>query len=378
MEQRGRVLAIDTGSTSTKLGYFVDGKTVFIENLVHSAEELAKFKDVMDEDVMRRDAIAKFLRDRNIHSKDIDIVMARAGLFAPVKNGVYQVNRDMRDALMSCRDGRHACNLSAVIADDIAYHINVISERFSLDRPFGSAKAYVADPPMADEMLPECKVGGLPEFPRKAFYHALNSRATVKQYLRRHAHATNDVTVIVAHMGGGISISLHRNGEVIDTNNALGGDGPFTPQRAGTCPAFPLIEMCFSGKYSESEVKKKVLGKGGALAFFGTADMREIERRADEGDDSCRTYLNAFALNIAKYIASLATTVDGKVDAILLTGGIAYDKRITDAIAGRVSFIAPVEVFPGENELESLAEHGYDILAGKVRIRHYNKEAIEP
>jgi len=375
MEMKGRVLAIDTGSTSTKLGYFVDGSVVFMENLEHDVAELSNYKDVMEEDVMRRDAVASFLRNKDVHSKDIDIVMARAGLFAPVRTGVYSVNRDMRDVLMSCRDGRHACNLSAVIADDIAYHVNEICMRHSIPQPYGPCRAYVADPPMADEMLPECKVGGIPEFPRRAFFHALNSRAIVRKYLNEHGHEKNDVTVIVAHMGGGITVTLHRNGNVIDTNNGLGGDGPITPQRAGTCPAFPLIEMCFSGKYTEKQVKKKILGEGGAVAYFGTSDLREIERRAEEGDGECRVFMDAFSLNIAKYIASLAATVDGEVDAILLTGGTAYSKAVTDAISKRVGFIAPVEVHPGEHELESLAEHGYAILAKEVEIRHYNKDA---
>ena len=186
----------------------------------------------------------------------------------------------------------------------------------------------------------------------------------------------DDITAIVAHLGGGITVTLHRNGKVIDTNNGLGGDGPFTPERAGTCPAFPLIEMCFSGKYTEGEVKRKILGKGGAVAYFGTNDLAEIERRAIAGDKNCGTFLNAFCLNIAKYIASAAATVCGKVDVILLTGGIAYSTSITDAIRERVSFIAPVEIYAGEHELRSLAENGYNVLANKVAVHRYDKNAI--
>jgi butyrate kinase len=229
---------------------------------------------------------------------------------------------------------------------------------------------------MADEMLPECRIGGIPEFPRRAFFHALNSRATVKQYLRDHGHKSNDVTAIVAHMGGGITITLHRNGQVIDTNNGLGGDGPFTPERAGSCPAFALVEMCFSGKYTEAEVKKKLLGNGGAVAYFGTNDLGELLRRSHLGDKECEVFMNAFSLNIAKYIASLATTVNGKVDVILLTGGAAYSKEICQAIENRVKFIAPVEVYAGENELNSLAENGYTILNSHPVIHRYDKNAI--
>jgi butyrate kinase len=200
----------------------------------------------------------------------------------------------------------------------------------------------------------------------------------VKQYLRDHGHKENDVTAIVAHMGGGITVTLHRNGQVIDTNNGLGGDGPFTPERAGTCPAFPLIEMCFSGQYTESEVKKKILGKGGAVAYFGTNDLKLIEDRALAGDTDCKTFLDAYCLNIAKYIASEAATVEGKVDVILLTGGTANSGSLCEAIRRRVAFIAPVEVYAGEHELNSLAENGYNVLAGTVRIRRYDKSAIVP
>ena len=339
-------------------------------------EELSRYENVMDQDRMRRDAIIGFLRDKGIAITDIDIVMARGGLFAPVITGVYKVNRDMRDVLLTCRDGVHACNLSAVIADDIAEEVNEARSAAGTESPFGLCRAYIADPPMADEMLPECRLGGIPEFPHRAFFHALNSRATVKQYLRSHGKEENDITAIVAHLGGGITVTLHRNGKVIDTNNGLGGDGPFTPERAGTCPAFPLIEMCFSGKYTEGEVKRKILGKGGAVAYFGTNDLAEIERRAIAGDKNCGTFLNAFCLNIAKYIASAAATVCGKVDVILLTGGIAYSTSITDAIRERVSFIAPVEIYAGEHELRSLAENGYNVLANKVAVHRYDKNAI--
>ena len=256
--------------------------------------------------------------------------------------------------------------------------MNEVRHDKGLPAPFGLCHAYIADPPMADEMLPECRLGGIPEFPRRAFFHALNSRATVKQYLRDHGHKENDVTAIVAHMGGGITVTLHRNGQVIDTNNGLGGDGPFTPERAGTCPAFPLIEMCFSGQYTESEVKKKILGKGGAVAYFGTNDLKLIEDRALAGDTDCKTFLDAYCLNIAKYIASEAATVEGKVDVILLTGGTANSGSLCEAIRRRVAFIAPVEVYAGEHELNSLAENGYNVLAGTVRIRRYDKSAIVP
>ena len=370
---KGKVLAINTGSTSTKVGYFVDGEAVLVRNLELSAQEVLRFSSVLEQKDLRRGIVMDFLRDAGVGLGDIDIVMARGGLFAPVMTGVYAVNADMREVLLSGRDGIHACNLSAVIADDIAAEVTAFRRERGIGGP--ACMAYVADPPMADEMLPECRVGGLPEFPRRAFFHALNSRAIVRRYLREHGHAANDITAIVAHMGGGITVTLHRNGKVIDTNNGLGGDGPFTPERAGSCPAFPLIEMCFRSGMSEREVKRRVLGQGGAVAYFGTNDLRELESRAAR-DPEVDTWLNAFGLNVAKYIASLAATVDGRVDVILLTGGIARDGRVVSDIRRRTAFIAPTVVYPGENELQSLAENGYIILAGETKIHTYNKDRI--
>ena len=348
---KGTVLAINTGSTSTKVGYYVDGQPVCIRTLEHTAEETGRYPDVLDQDRMRRDAVTAFLNEKGIGLDRIDVVMARGGLFAPVVTGVYEVNGDMREVLLSGRDGIHACNLSAVIADDIAGMVNAYRAATGIEAP--RCRAFIADPPMADEMLPECR-----------------------KYLYDHGRVRNDVTAIVAHMGGGITVTLHRNGKVIDTNNGLGGDGPFTPERAGSCPAFPLIEMCFRSGMSEKEVKRRILGKGGAIAFFGTNDLRELERRAAAGDTEVDTWLKAFGLNVAKYIASLATTVDGHIDVILLTGGIAKDGRIVSDIRRRTAFIAPTEVYPGENELDSLAENGYLVLAGSVKIHQYDKNRL--
>lgn len=374
--QKGNILIINTGSTTTKLGYFSDGERVFDTKLEHTAEEVAKYPSVMDQSDMRRQAIKDFMSSRGIPLEDVDIVMARGGLFTPVITGVYNVNPDMREVLATCRDGNHACNLSAILADDIAKEINEIREKKGLTPRFGVTTAYVADPPMADEMLPECKMGGLPEFRRKTLFHALNSRAIVRRYLREHGHTTNDVTVIVAHMGGGATISLHRNGRVLDTNHGLGGDGPITPERAGCCPPFDLIDMCFSGKYTEDEIKKKLVGRGGAVAYFGTNSMLDVENLAKSGNELAQTFLKAYVLNICKYIAAMAATADGKVDAILLTGGIARSKDLMDAITNKIGFIAPVVVYPGEDEINSLAENGYMILSGKTKVHTYNKDRL--
>ena len=367
----GRILVINTGSTSTKIGFYDSGEMLFEKNLTHSADEVARYKSVMDQTPMRRDAITDFLSEKGIALETIDIAMARGGLITPIRTGVYEVNQEMRDALMSGKDGVHACNLSALIADDIARDVNEEKKKKGIA---GLCKAYIADPPMADEMLPEVKVGGIPEFTRRTLFHALNSRAMVRRYARSIGKSNKEVTVIVAHMGGGSSVSLHRNGLVIDTNDALGGDGPISPERAGSVPGFPLVEMCFSGEYTKDEIKKKLVGKGGAVAYFGTNDFREITARAEAGEEECATFLKGFCVSVAKYIGSLATVVGGKVDAIILTGGIAHSKPIVDDIIDRVGFIAPVEVYAGENELESLAENGYGILAGEFDIKYYHPD----
>lgn len=369
----GNILVVNTGSTTTKFAFYKDGEEALVQKLDHSVEELSRFSDVMDQNDMRTHAITRALTEKGIRLEDIDIVMCRGGLFKPCVAGVYRVNEGMKEVLSSCRDGRHACNLSALIGDNIAREVNALRGK---DGPLGPCVAYVADAPMADEMLPECHVGGIPEFPRRSVFHTLNSRAIMRRYLRDTGRKAEDTTAVICHMGGGVTISLHRGGKVIDTSDGLGGDGPMTPERAGCCPPFALIDMCFSGKYTQQEIKKKLVGQGGAVAYFGTNDMRVVEERAKEGNPDYQLFIKAFVLNIAKYIVAKGAVVDGKVDAILLTGGVAYSKSITDAITRKVSWMAPVTVYPGENELESLAENGYMVLSGTTQIHNYDKDHI--
>ncbi len=372
----GNILVVNTGSVTTKFAVYHDGESVLEEKLEHSVDELSKFTDVMDQDQMRTAAILSAMEKKGLRLEDIDIVMARGGLFTPCITGVYDVNDDMREVLLTSREGNHACNLSAIIGEEIAERINVLRDGEGIKPRFGRCKAYIADPPMADEMLPECRVGGVPELPRRTLFHALNTRAIMRRFLRDTGRKAEDTTAIICHMGGGVTISLHRDGRVIDTSHGLGGDGPITPERAGCCPPFPLIDMCFSGKYTTQEIKKRLIGQGGAVAYFGTNDMRIVEQRAAEGREDYVLFMKAFVLNICKYIVSQAAVVDGKVDAILLTGGIAYSKMVTDAIIKKVGWLAPVTVYPGENELESLAENGYIILAGATKIHTYNKDHL--
>lgn len=368
---KGKVLIINPGSTSTKIGFYEDGQQKFETNLTHSAEEIAKYESVMHQGDMRRDAIVNFLSENGVELDSIDLIMARGGLITPIQTGVYEVTQDMREALIEGRDGVHACNLSALIADDMAADITRMRAEKGIE---GVCKAYIADAPTSDDMLPELKISGHPAFPRRPAFHTLNSRAMVRRYARNVGKTNKDVTVIVAHMGGGTSVSLHRNGLVIDVNDALGGDGPMSPERAGSVPAFPLVEMCFSGQYTKAEIKKMLVGKGGAVAHMGTNDFREVENRAVAGEPAYVEFIKAFCVSVAKYIGAMATVVGGKVDAIILTGGIAYGKPITSQIKEMVQFIAPVEIYPGENELESLAENGYGILGGEFEVKTYKRD----
>ena len=374
--QIGNVLVVNTGSITTKFAFYADGEQVLCQKLEHPLDVLSRFVDVMQQEQMRTEAIMESLSSFNVRLEEIDLVMARGGLFSPCVTGVYNVNDDMKEVLASSRDGKHACNLSAIIADRISNEVNEIRAQKGISPRFGRCVAYVADPPMADEMLPECRVGGIPEFPRTTLFHALNSRAIMRRFLKESALKASETNVIVCHMGGGVTVSLHHDGKVADCTHGLGGDGPITPERAGSCPPFPLIDMCFSGKYTKDEIKKKLIGEGGAVAYFKTNDMRLIEQRAMEGREEYVVFLKAFILNIAKCILGISATVDGHVDAILLTGGVAFSKYITDGISKKVSFLAPVKVYPGENELESLAENGYFILAGEVPIHTYNKNKL--
>ena len=368
---KGKILIINPGSTSTKIGFYDNGQQKFETNLTHSAEEIAKYESVMHQGGMRRDAIVNFLSENGVELDSIDLIMARGGLITPIQTGVYQVTEEMREALIAGKDGVHACNLSALIADDIEDDINKMRAAKGLE---GTCKAYIADAPTSDDMLPELKISGHPAFQRRPAFHALNSRAMVRRYAHSVGKSNKDVTVIVAHMGGGTSVSLHRNGYVIDVNDALGGDGPMSPERAGSVPAFPLVEMCFSGQYTKAEIKKMLVGKGGSVGHLGTNDFRDVVAGANAGDPACAEFLKAFCISVAKYIGAMAAVVAGKVDAIVLTGGIAHGQSITQPIAEMVQFIAPVEVYPGENELESLAENGYGVLAGEFEVKTYSNK----
>jgi butyrate kinase len=374
---KGNILVINTGSTSSKFGYYKDGVQVCGSQIDHSKAEIEKATDFAAQLAIRNAAVSKFLEENHIPLEEIDLVMGRGGQMRPILPGVYSVNADMREVLMSYRDGKHASSLSPVMADDLAGEINNVRKAKGIKGRYGECKAYIADSTTSDEMFPEYRLYGVPEFKRESLYHALNSRAVVRKYLADIGLEQNNKNIIVCHMGGGVTISMHQNGRVIDSTHGLDGDGPITPERSGTCPALPLVEMCFSGKYTKQEIRNKIVGGGGAVAYFGTNDMRVVEAKAKEGVPEYKLFMEAFVLNIAKYIAALTVDVYGKVDALLFTGGIAYNKSITDAIIKRVGHLFPdIRIYPGENEIQSLAENGYMVLSGKAKAKTYNKNKL--
>ncbi len=351
-------LIINPGSTSTKIAIYKNDKEVFTDTIRHSAEEISKYSKIADQFKFRKDIILDFLEDKGIHVKDLDSIVGRGGLLKPLEGGTYKINDVMVDWLKNAKNGEHASNLAAIIAKDISDN-------------HGGIPCFISDPVVVDEMIPEARPTGIPEIERKSILHALNQKATARKAATELGKKYNECNFIVAHLGGGISIGAHRKGRIIDTNNALDGDGPITPERAGTIPAGDLAKLCFSGKYELNQIKKMLTGKGGLVAHLGTNDGREIEKVIHE-DDKTERIIRAQAYTIAKCIGERAVGLKGKVDAILLTGSMCYFKQLVEWIQEWISFIAPVKVYPGENEMESLAEAGFRVLNGEEEPKEYS------
>ena len=352
------ILAINPGSTSTKIAVYEDKKEVFSKTLRHSAEELAPFKNVIDQFQFRKDVIKKALEENDIALKDLAVIVGRGGLLDPIPSGVYEVNRKMIDDLRSARNGEHASNLGAVIARDLADEA-------------GGIKALIADPVVVDEREPIARIAGHPLFERKSIFHALNQKAIAKMYAAKHGKKYNQLNLIVAHLGGGVSVGIHKKGKVVDVNDALRGEGPFTPERSGGLPAAQLVDICFSGKYTEKQIRKMIAGEGGVSAHLGTHSFQEVEKRVEAGDKKAALISDAFAYNLAKEIGAMATVTDGKVDAIIITGGIAYNTALMKKVIKKVKFIAPVTIYPGEDEMGALAGNGLAVLTGKEKVKKY-------
>jgi butyrate kinase len=352
-----RLLIINPGSTSTKISVFEDEKEIFGETLRHSAEEIGKFKHIIDQLNFRTEVILKTLKNNNINIEELDATVGRGGLLQPIPSGTYHVNDRMLKELKEGEQGEHASNLGAIIANEIGE---------SICKP-----AFIVDPVGVDEMENIAKISGVPELPRKSFFHALNQKAVAKKYAKENCEKYEDIKVIVAHMGGGVSVGVHKNGRVIDVNNTIDGDGPFSPERSGSVPIGDLVRICFSGRYTQEEVLKKIIGKGGFVAYLGTNDGRDVENAVLEGDKTAKLIHDAMGYQIAKEIGAAAVVLNGQVDAIILTGGMAYGKPMVSLICEKVSFIAPVIVYPGEDEMLALAQGVIRVLNGEENAKEY-------
>jgi len=352
-----KLLTINPGSTSTKIAVYEDEKEVFKENIKHSSYEISKYKNIFEQRYFRAEIILKVLRDRSVNVDEMDAIVGRGGILRPMPGGTYSINDKMLNDLKEGARGEHAANLGAIIANKLAK---------SIHKP-----AFIVDPVGVDEMDEIARVSGIPELNRKSIFHALNQKAVAKRYARENFKKYEDVNVIVAHMGGGVSIGAHRKGKVVDVNNTIDGDGPFSPERSGGVPVGDLVRMCFSGKYKMEEVLKKATGKGGFVAYLDTNDARVVEKAALEGDPKAKLIHNAMGYQVAKEIGAAAAVLNGEVDAIILTGGMAYGKPMVNFISKMVKFIAPIVVYPGEDEMLALAQGAIRVLNGEEQALEY-------
>ncbi len=344
-------LIINPGSTSTKIGVFEDETLLFEETLRHSTEEIGRYATIADQKEFRKEIIMNLLKEKDFDINSLGMVVGRGGMLKPIPGGTYEVTDELLHDLEIGKQGQHASNLGGMLAREIGDSIGV--------------KSFIVDPVVVDELCDVARYSGVPELPRTSVFHALNQKAVAKRYAKETGVKYDSLNLIVVHMGGGVSVGAHKEGQVIDVFNALDGDGAFSPERAGSAPSGALIKMCFSGKYTEQEVYKKFVGNGGFNAYIGTNDMRDVEKLVDEGDAKAREIRDAFIFQVAKDIGSMACVLKGKVDRIIVTGGIAYDKAVVEGLKNAAEWIAPFTVYPGEDELLALVQGG---------LRGMNKE----
>lgn len=350
-------LIINPGSTSTKIGVFEDETLLFEETLRHSTEEIAQYASIVDQKDFRKNIILDLMKEKDFDLKSLNVVVGRGGMLKPIPGGTYAVTDDLLNDLKIGKQGQHASNLGGILAREIGDSIGVPS--------------YIVDPVVVDELMPIARYSGVPELPRTSVFHALNQKAVAKRYAKEKGAAYDSLNLIVVHMGGGVSVGAHEKGKVVDVFNALDGDGAFSPERAGAVPSGALIKMCFSGEYTEKEVYKKVVGNGGFNAYLNTNDMRDVAKMVDGGNKEAEEIREAFILQVAKDIGSMACVLKGKVDQIIMTGGIAYDKVVTEGLKERTGFIAPVTVYPGEDELLALAQGAIRVMTGEEAAMNY-------
>ncbi|CCQ93552.1 branched-chain fatty-acid kinase [[Clostridium] ultunense Esp] len=357
MAVKHRLLVINPGSTSTKIAVFDDENMIFEETLRHSVEELSKYEKIFDQYGFRKKIILETLEKNQIPIDSLSGIVGRGGLLKPIEGGTYEVNEKMLEDLKNGVLGEHASNLGGIIAYEISQTAN--------------AKAFIVDPVVVDELTDVARISGLREIERISIFHPLNQKAVARRHARTKDLKYEDMNLIVAHLGGGISVGAHQKGKVIDVNNALDGDGPFSPERSGGLPVGDLIKLCYSGKYSYEEMKNMIKGKGGMVSYLNTNNALEVCERINSGDEYARLIYYAMAYQVAKEIGSCAVALKGKVDGILITGGIAHDKMFTGWIEERVKFISDVYIYPGEDELTALAEGGLRVLKGEEKAKEY-------
>jgi butyrate kinase len=350
-----KLLVINPGSTSTKVSYFEDEKEIYTEKLEHSIDELKKFQKIFDQYEFRKKAVLKFLQSHSINEKDLSAVVGRGGILRPIPAGTYLINNsmieDLRNAIVE-----HASNLGPVIAYEIAKPLNI--------------PAYTVDPVVVDEFPDIARISGIKEIKRRSRFHALNTRYVAKKRAEMLGKKIENFNFIVAHLGGGISIVAFEKCRAIDVNDPSS-SGPFSPERPGGLPSIDIVEMCYSGKYTKSEIKKKLMGEGGIVSYLGTNDLREVEKRIDNGDDYAKLIFEAMAYQISKDIVANATVLKGKVDEIIFTGGMSNSKRLIDLISERVNFISKIFLFPGEMEQEALCFGALSVLKGEEQAKIY-------
>jgi butyrate kinase len=352
-----KIFVMNFGSTSTKVAVYKDENEIIKESIQHSQDELKQFKHIMDQKDFRQAAIRDFLSKNNIELKDFDCVITRGGCCKPIEGGIYEISEEMLQDIASEQYGVHPSNLGSTIAIEFGrkYHIPAIT----------------ADTPSTDEFCSLARYSGIKEIERVSLFHALNQKAIARRYAKKRNVPYESLNLIVVHMGGGISVAAHLKGKMIDANNALNGDGPFAPERAGTLPVGQLVKMCFSGDFTQDEMLKKVSGGGGLMSYLGTNSGLEVEERINNGDEYAKEIYEAMAYQVSKEIGAAAAVLKGKVDAIIFTASLAFSELFTGWVRERVEFIAPVEILAGENEMLSLAENALRYLSGEEKPKEY-------
>ncbi len=350
------ILVINVGSTSTKVALFKAMDVVAEETIVYSSAELAQYKDMNGQLPRRKKDFLKFIDKNNINMKKIDIIIGRGGLGKSEPAGAYEINEAMCDDLITGKYGKHPSALGPAMALDM-------SKKYGI-------QAIVIDPPSTDEFQPLARISGLPELERKSAFHALNQKAAARRAAREIGKKYEDVNLVVAHLGGGITIGAHRGGRVVDCTHGLS-EGPFTPERAGSMPTTDLVDLAFSGKYSREEMHRRLIGQGGLSAYLGTADAVEVEKLITDGDEKAKIIYQAMAYQTAKDIGAMSVVLKGRVDGVVMTGGLAHSRMLIGWIVEWVDFIAPLFIYPGEDEMTAMAEGALRVLKGDEQVKKY-------